>query len=162
VTCPPGYTRARATRNRVTDALWHALRAARAPISTAELADRAGSSHTQAKRLVQAARDAGWIVVVDYATAGPGDGRTALYALTTEAPEAVGTLRRDGSSMVAIGPSTVTGAELAVLRQTLGWSAGKVGDALGVERRTVRRYERTASLPPVIAEKVADLAAREP
>jgi hypothetical protein len=163
MTSPPGYTRSRVVRERAIDRAWAALRVASAReayLSTAEIAEAAVASRSAVKRLVQAARDRGWIdVIVD--DCGGAVERHA-YRLTADAPADAPVLRlEDRGAVSAIAPSGQTGAALRRLRLERGWSLAETARQIGVaDTRTVRRYEACAQLPPAIAERVAAQSAQ--
>lgn len=163
MTAPTGYIRARVERERDIDRIWASLRRARKPVSAATLAERAKTSRSQVKRLLQAARDAGWLAAVSYdLEPGPdfGAARVPLYALTSAAPAAAPVLVRDGSGYLAQAAGRTPGAALAELRSARGWTLTETAQEIGVrDKRTVRRYEAMATLPPSIADRVDELAA---
>jgi len=165
VTAQPGYVRARTSRQRVIDELWLALRRSPSPISAAELADQVGASRTITKRLIQAARDAAWVIVDGYEQRAIGQGPSpALYRVTRAAPVRAPILRDGDQGPEAIhegerGGAT-SGAVLAALRRARGWTIAQTAEAIGIrDHRTVRRYEAAAALPPAVAERVEALRA---
>ncbi len=162
MTAPAGYIRSRTSRERSIDRAWAAMRAASARghyLATSEIADAADASLSVVKRLTQAARDAGWLEVIVEDVAGAV--ARHLYRLTDEAPAEAPVLRLDDRRAVsAVASGGLSGDALRRLRLERGWSLAETARQIGVaDKRTVRRYESAAHLPPPVAERVEALGA---
>jgi hypothetical protein len=165
VTAPAGYIRSRTARERSIDRAWAALRSASARghyLATSEIAEAADASLSVVKRLTQAARDAGWLEVIVEDVAGAV--ARHLYRLTPASPADAPVLRLDDRraiSAVASGGG-LSGNALRRLRLERGWSLAETARQLGIrDKRTVRRYEAAAQLPPPVAERVEALGAKK-
>jgi DNA-binding transcriptional regulator YiaG len=155
-----GFMRGRARRERSIDRAWAYLRAEPSEWKTAAaIVEATGVDRSVLTRLLRASRAAGWVEVAPErrASAEGAPARAMLYRITASAPVAAPMVRADsdGRAVADAVEGAMSGAELARLRIERGWSTRQAAEAVGIDRRTLEKYERAARVPEAMAARVA-------